>query len=164
MFTCAEQEDFMRKVWWELSRCMTRAGLQSKGGSAELLSRSWRYSWGSFEGYQACKRPSLGEGVGQGSAKAPPPKTKASTSPPPSPPQSHPADEQLHHHMEILHLCSRSWEFRSRTQQCNAFLQGEEKPKKQVWFEVDAELGDEPTDLACFLAEGTAPKQSSVPS
>ena len=44
MFTHAQQEDFMKELQWELSRCMTRADLWSERGPAELLSRSQRCS------------------------------------------------------------------------------------------------------------------------
>ena len=43
----------------------------------------------------------------------------------------------------------------------------EEKLRKQVWFEVDKELGDKPnlpSDLTLFLAEGTTPKQGNASS
>ena len=45
-FTHAQQEDFMKELQRQLSRCMTRAGPQSKKGPNELLSRSWRHSQG----------------------------------------------------------------------------------------------------------------------
>ena len=69
--------------------------------------------------------------------------------------------------MENLCLQSISQEYRSRTWQCNASPQAEEKPRKQVQFEVDEELDDQPslpTDLVHFLVEGAAPEQSSTPS
>ena len=69
----------MTELWWELSRCMTRAGLQSERGPGnELLSRSQRCSQGPVEEdwvviggtcradnpSQEGDGPSLGEGVG----------------------------------------------------------------------------------------------------
>ena len=53
MFTCVQQEDFMKELQRELSRCMTRAGLWSKRGPAELPSRSQRHSQGPVEEDQA---------------------------------------------------------------------------------------------------------------
>ena len=55
MFTHVEQEDFMMDLWWELSGCMTRTGLQRKKGPTELPSRNWRHYQGSAEGDQACE-------------------------------------------------------------------------------------------------------------
>ena len=69
--------------------------------------------------------------------------------------------------MENLWLWSRSQEPKSRTLQHNASLQAEKKLRKQVCFEVDKELGDEPNlpmDNTLFLAEGAAPEGSSAPS
>ena len=88
-------------------------------------------------------------------------------SPSPSPPRSSPVDEQLHHSLENLCLQPRSLESRSRTQQCDASLNAEEKLKKQVWFKMDEGLGDElnlPIDITLFFAEGMAPQQSSTPN
>ena len=69
--------------------------------------------------------------------------------------------------MENLKLQLKSQESKSRTQWCNASLQTEEIPRKQVQFEVDEELSNEPnlpSDLTLFLAEGAALKQSNAPS
>ena len=53
IFTHAEQEDLMKKLQWELSRCMSRAGLWRERGPAELPSRCQRHSWGLGEEEQA---------------------------------------------------------------------------------------------------------------
>ena len=87
--------------------------------------------------------------------------------PSPSPPQSYPADEPLHHSIKNLHLWTRSQEFRSRKGQCDASSQAEKKSRKQVQFNVDKELGDEPSlpmDLTHFLAEGATSEQRSITS
>ena len=58
--------------------------------------------------------------------------------------------------MENLCLQPRSWESRSRTWWCDVSPYAEEKLRKQVWFEVDEELGNEPnlpTNMTLFLAE-----------
>ena len=52
MFSHA-QKDFMKELWWELSGCMSRAGLWSERGTAELPSISQRCSWGPVEEEQA---------------------------------------------------------------------------------------------------------------
>ena len=49
MFTHVQQENFMKWLWWEISRCMFRADLWSERGPAELPSRTWRCSWGLVE-------------------------------------------------------------------------------------------------------------------
>ena len=69
--------------------------------------------------------------------------------------------------MENLELQTKSQESKDRAWQHDASLQKGEKPRKQVQFEVDEELGDEPdlpSDLAHFLAEGTAHEQRNTPS
>ena len=94
VFMCAEQEDFVRELQWDLSGQMTRAGLQSKRGPAELPSRSWRHSQGLGEGDQACeveqqsgqsksrRRQTKSRGRnGQGGIKAPPLYIQASANP-----------------------------------------------------------------------------------
>ena len=63
--------------------------------------------------------------------------------------------------MENLKLQPNSQEAKDRAQLCDASQQKEEKPRKQVWFKVDKELGNEldlPSDLAHYLAEGTTPE------
>ena len=96
MFTHVQQEDFMKELWWKLSKWMTRGGLWSERGSAELPSRCQRYSQGLVEEEQALeveqqngqsklgrRKPILGEGMGWGGIRAPPLHIQTSTSPPP---------------------------------------------------------------------------------
>ena len=181
VFTHAQHEHFMRELQWKLSGCMTRPGLWSKRGPAELPSRNWRCSQGPVEGDQACEvkwqngwsklrrrwtqsRGRSGLRQCQSPSSACPSQHQSSS---PSPPWSCPADKWLHCSMENLQLQPRSQESKSRTQWCYASLQAEENPRKQVQFKVDEELGDEPSfpsDLTLFLTEGAASKWSNAPS
>ena len=79
----------------------------------------------------------------------------------PSPPWSHP-EEQLHCSMEGLKLQHKNWVWQQDTSP-----QKEEKPRKEVQFEADEELGaetDMPAELVHFLAEEvlTPPKTPST--
>ena len=79
-------------------------------------------------------------------------------SPSPSPPQSHLAVKQLSHSMKDLNLYARSCKSRIRVQQNDVGTLAE-KPKKQVRFNMDGDLGNDPTlppGLTIFLAEGLA--------
>ena len=70
-------------------------------------------------------------------------------------PWSHPTDEWLCHSMKSLHLQPTSHESRSRAWWNDAPTLAEEKLKKQVWFDVDEELGNDatlPLGLILFLA------------
>ena len=90
-------------------------------------------------------------------------------SPYPSPQWSHPADEWFNHPLKDLHLQPRSHESWSRAWPVDAPTPTEEKQwrKKQIRFDVDEELGDDPTlppGLTLFLAEGMAKEQDDAPS
>ena len=55
---------------------------------------------------------------------------------------------------QVLGIQGQEWQF-------NTSPPKEEKPRKQVWFKEDEELGDEPdltSDLTHFLAEGAVPE------
>ena len=84
----------------------------------------------------------------------------------PIPLQSHPADEWFHHSMENLEFQPKSQESKNRAQWHDASLQKEEKPRKQVQFEVDEELGDEldlPSDLTHFVAKAQLQSNGMFP-
>ena len=86
-------------------------------------------------------------------------------SPSPSPPQSHPATEQLSCSMEDLNLYMRIWEPRSRAWWSDAPTPTE-KPKKQVRFDVEGELGNDPKlppGLTLFIVEGLAEEEDDAP-
>ena len=88
-----------------------------------------------------------------------------SQSPSPSPLRSSPAGKQLCLHMRGLKLQSRTQGSRSRTQQSRALTPAEEKPKKQVRFSIDDELGSEPmlpSSVTLFLAEGETVEHSDA--
>ena len=90
-------------------------------------------------------------------------------SPSPRPPQSHPANEQLTHSLDDLNLQLRSHKSQSRVWHDDAPTPTEEKQqrKKQVSFDMDEELGDDPTlppGLTLFLAEGTVKEWDDTPS
>ena len=160
-------------AWPELAYrakgCQLSCLLESRGTLKAWLRRRRALRWRSRTDYpsQIGEEPILGEGVGQGGIKAPPHHAWASAGPPPpSPPQSCLANKWLHSSMGNLNLQPKPQESKSRTQEHDASLQKEEKPRKQVRFEVDEELGNEPdlpSDLILFLAEGTAPKQVMLP-
>ena len=69
--------------------------------------------------------------------------------------------------MESLPLQPRSHESRSRVWWDDGPTLAEEKPKKQAWFNVDEELGNDttlPLGLTLFLAEGMAEEWDDAPS
>ena len=69
--------------------------------------------------------------------------------------------------MKNLNLQPRPHKSRGRAQQDDAPTPAEEKPKKQVRFDVEGELGDDPTlpqGLTLFLAEVMAKEQEDAPS
>ena len=100
----------------------------------------------------------------------------------PSPQQSHPADKWLSCFLWDLHLHPRSWESPSQAWRGDAPTNNKDHPplqesmeehppkqwiKKQVWFNTDEELGDDPTlsqDQTTFLVGGTAEEQDDAPS
>ena len=180
VLTCTQQEDFMKELWWKLSECMTRAVLWSERMPAELPSRNQRHSEGPVEEDHACevewqngwsklrKRWTHSRGQsGLRQCQSPSPSCPSQhQSPSPSPPLFCPADERLHYSMENLKLQPRSQESKSRTRWCDASPQREEKPRKQVQFEVDEELGNEPnlpSDSTLFLAEVQPQSEVTLP-
>ena len=85
----------------------------------------------------------------------------------PWPPWSHPADKQLSHSMKDLNLQPRPHESRSRAWWDDAPTPAEEKLRKQVRFDVEGELGNDPMfpqGLTLFLVEGTAREWDDAPS
>ena len=70
-------------------------------------------------------------------------------------------------HENTLNLQPRPHKSRSRALWDDAPTLAEEKLKKQVWFDVEGDLGDDltlPPGLTLFLAEGTAKEQEDAPS
>ena len=68
--------------------------------------------------------------------------------------------------MSDLKLQSRTQESRSKAWQSMAPTPVEEKPKKHVRFNIDNELGGQPTlplSMTLFLAEGETIKPSDAP-
>ena len=121
MFTCAQQEDLMKELQKELSRCLTQAGLQAERGPDELPSRSWRCSWGPEEEDQALKVKQQDRWSWSGRTRTHSrgrsglrwQQSPSSSHPSqhwllsPSPTWSHPADEQLHYPMENLKITTK---------------------------------------------------------
>ena len=69
--------------------------------------------------------------------------------------------------MESLKLLHKSRDSKDRMQWWETSPQKKEKPRRQVQFEADKELGAEPNlpgDLAHFLVKGPAPEQKNAPS
>ena len=68
--------------------------------------------------------------------------------------------------MKNLDLQARPCESRSRVWQHNAPKLAEEKPKKQVRFDLEGNLGNTPTlpqGLTLFLVKGVAKEQDDTP-
>ena len=174
MFICAQQEDLMKELQRELSSHMTRAFLQGKRGPAELPSRTQRHSqgpdwedqtlevkqqdgWSHLDRRRTCSRGR------SGLRQCPSPSPSHPSwnwSPSLSPPWCNTADKQLHCSVENLKLQPISG-IQGQGIAMWCLLQKEEKPRKQVWFKIDEELGDEldlPSDLAHFVAMGAAQK------
>ena len=172
---------------------MTRVGLQSETEPARPSVRSGRCSCGHStsqtqfpsarpQGAESARRlrkdtqagwSRLRKGQTHSSGKSrsgwhqiPPPCPIQCQSPFPSPPWSLPADEWLCHSMEHLHLQPRPHKSRSRVQWDDTPI--EETPRrKQVKFDMDEELGNEPTlpmDLTLFFVEGMATEWDNAPS
>ena len=181
----------MGELCWELARCMARAGLQSKVGSApsargQRHSCSYSISWACppSSGCWRWKQPSgwkktptqdnqrwegipiLGAGIDQSGIKAPLLNAQSShQSPSPSLLQSHPAAEWLSCSIIDLNLCTRPHESRSRLWESDS-LTPAEKPKKQVRFEEEGDLGDDHTlllGLTLFWVEGSAEEWDDAP-
>ena len=110
---------------------------------------------------QVGEEPILGEGVGQGSGKAPPLHGQAGASPLPL---------SLHNPI-LMNGSATHGKPQVATQGQGVVMrclpQKEEKLRRQVQFETDEELGAEPdlpADLTDFLTEGAAPDQKNTPS
>ena len=138
------------------------------GGQSQASDQE-KMAWQDDQGWEG-NAPVLGKGIGWSSTRGPLPQTLSQCqSPFPNLQQSHPTNEWLSHSMEDLHIQLRSHKSWSRAWWDDAPTPTEEKPKrkKQVRFDVDEELGNDPTlpwGLTLFLAEGIAEEQDDIPS
>ena len=167
-----QQDECMRELHQELSRCMARAGLQSEIRSARPSLRSQRCScghstsqmwsplpgsWGAesakwlredTSARQLASRRWCSCSRGRNrlrQCQSPSPSHPSwCKSPSPSPPGSCPADEWLSCSMEHLHLQLRPHESRRRAQWDDAPIEERPPRREQVRFNVDEELGDNP--------------------
>ena len=185
----------MRELHQEFTRHMTRASLHSETRSARPSLRSQRcfhshsVSWTQSpsarpQGTESTKPLTEDTSAGQSVLRrwcshsrgrnrsrwcqsSSPPGPSQCQPPSPSPPWYHLADKWHSHCMKHLHLQLSPHESRSRAQWDDATIEGRQPRRKQVRFDMDEELGKDPTlppDLALFLVEGMAAEWDDAPS
>ena len=165
-----QQDVCMRELCLELARCMARASLQSEAELARPSSRGQRH-FHSCSISQACSPSAAPQGMEmakwlkedvltrqlelrrhsysrgrdrlrwcQSSSHQHLSKCQSSS---PVPHDPHPANEQLTHSMKDINLYTRPHESRSMVQWSDAPTPAEE-PKKQVRFDMEGDMGDDP--------------------